>query len=508
MLLGLVIAAVAPAAPDASAATLQPVGSFSSPIFVTSEPGNPNRLLVVEKGGVIQASENGVVSPYLDIHAMVSTNGERGLLSVALSPDYAATGLLYVFYTATDGNLQIDEYTAASGSVSVATRRPVLTIPRDPCCSNHNGGQLQFGPDRLLYIATGDGGTGGANAANLNSMQGKILRIDPRQAATGPYTVPGTNPYVGAAGLDEIWSAGLRNPWRFSFDRLNGDLTIADVGQTRWEEVNYEPAPNGGRADDFGWNRCEAQFLPGTSTLCTASGVTAPVYSYEHSGGTCAITGGYVVRDPSLGDLYGRYLFADLCTGQVSSVQLGLPAASGARAEPFTVSQPSSFGEDSCGRVYLASLGTGTVYRFAGATPATCPPVDPGPVDPGPVDPGPTDPGPADPGPVDPGPADPTPADPEPPTCRGELVTRAALPTGRRLVGTAARDVIAGSDAADRIIGHGGGDIVCAGGGDDVVRGGGGADELHGGVGDDELRGGDGDDTCRGGLGEDELESC
>jgi glucose/arabinose dehydrogenase len=476
------------AAPARAAVTLQTVGSFTDPVYVTSEPNDSGRLLVVEQRGVSELAENGVVTPYLDIHDSVATGGERGLLSVALSPDYATSGLLYVYYTRSDpdpalnGDLQIDEYRASSGAVSPASRRPVLTIDHVNEATNHNGGQLQFGPDGFLYLATGDGAVNPSSAQSLDSLLGKVLRIRPYAAAGAPYTVPANNPFVGVAGADEIWSYGLRNPWRFSFDRLTGDLVIADVGSSAWEEIDYEPAPNGGRGDNFGWPRCEGMFVINTSNPCDVAGATPPVYQYPH-GGTCAITGGYVVRDESLGDLYGRYLFADLCNGAVSSIRLGLPAATDVRGESLTALQPSSFGEDSCGRIYLAALGSDRVYRFVGDSRASCPPGQPGPVNPGGSNPAPT-------------------------TCAGETVTRAALPTGGRVVGTAARDVIAGSDRKDRIAGRGGGDVICAGDGNDAVNGGGGGDDLRGGAGADELNGGGGGDRCKGGPGRDRLSSC
>jgi glucose/arabinose dehydrogenase len=474
ILLTFVIAALT--TPVASAATLQTVGSFTDPVYVTSEPNDPDRLLVVEQRGVIELSEDGVVTPYLDIRGLVATGGERGLLSVAPSPDYAISGLIYVYYTSSAGNgdLQIDEFQASGDSVSLATRRPLLTIQHDDSATNHNGGQLQFGPDGFLYLATGDGAVSPASAQDLNSLLGKVLRISPHPAAGAAYTIPGTNPYVGIAGSDEIWSSGLRNPWRFSFDRLTGDLVLGDVGQSAWEEVDFEPAPDGGRADNFGWNRCEGFNTIGTSNPCNLAGATAPAFSYPHSGGACAITGGYVVRDQSLGDLYGRYLFADLCTEQVSSIHLAPASDTDLRVEPLTASQPSSFGEDSCGRVYLASLGSDRVYRLVGDAPASCAPEGPGP--------------------VDPGPPDPTPA-----RCGGETVTRAAAPTGGRLEGTAGNDVIAGSDEGDRIRGHGGDDVICGGGGDDV---------LKGGPGTDQLRGGPGDDHCHSAPGRDHERSC
>ena len=479
--LTLTVVAAAFAAPVASAATLEEIGSFTNPTYVTSEPADPDQLLVVERRGVVERWHDGVVTPYLDIRGLVSSNaGERGLASIALSPDYAASGQLYVFYSDLDGDLQIDEFTASGGSVSPATRRPVLTIEHSSSAF-HNGGQLQFGPDGFLYISTGDGGVTGATAQDLGSLLGKLLRIWPHPAADPSigYTTPSDNPYKGSIpGADEIWSYGLRNPWRFSFDRLNGDLVIADVGQGDWEEVDFEPAPGGGRADNFGWPTCEGPFFAGTLAPCT--GFTAPAYAYSHDGdpAPCAITGGYVVRDASLGDLYGRYVFADLCTGGVSSVILAPGSGTGLRDEGLTATQPSSFGEDACGRIYLASLGSDRVYRLVGAAPADCAPAPP-----------------------------PNPGAPSA-TCGGEKVTHAAPATGGVLKGTPGKDVLVGSDEADRIVGRGGADVICGGDGGDTLKGGGGGDELRGGPGADELRGSRGKDRCRGGPGRDDIRSC
>ena len=396
----------------------------------------------------------------------MSSGGERGLLSVALAPDYPSTHHLYVFYTRSpDGALQIDEFTADGGSVAVSTRRPVLTIPH-PTFFNHNGGQLQFGPDGMLYIGTGDGGSGddpSGNAQNLESLLGKILRIDPRASGSAPYTIPADNPFAGSP----IWSYGLRNPWRFSFDRQTGDLLIGDVGQGEREEVDYAPAPAAGRAANYGWD-CLEGTLPGgePEPSCDgASGFVAPIFEYDHEGGRCAITGGYVVRDQSLGDLFGRYLFADSCAGPIRSLVPGLPIASGARAEGLSVSGPSSFGEDSCGRVYVASLGTGEVSRFVGDAPASCA----------------TDGGAA-------------PA----PRCAGEPATRVAG-EGRAIGGSPGDDVIVADGRKNRIKSGGGDDTICALGGGDSIRAGRGADRI---------RGGHGNDNCIGGRGKDRVRSC
>ncbi len=452
--------------PRRGAATLQPVGTFSSPTYVTSDPTDPNRLFVVQQGGTIQLSDHGVVSQFLDIHTQVATGGERGLLSMALAPDYASTGHFYVYYTAAGtGAVQIDEYTAAGNSASAATRRPILTIPH-PGQANHNGGQLQFGPDGYLYLATGDGGGGNDqlhNAQDTSSLLGKLLRIDP---ATG--TGPPGNPFAGGGGRSEIWAIGLRNPFRFSFDRTTGALLIGDVGQGSHEEVDYVPQPNAGRGLNFGWS-CREGFsaFATTDPLCaSASGFTNPIFDYPtHSNGRCAIVGGYVARDQSLGDLYGRYLYSDNCGGEIRSLVPALPLATGDRSEGLSVSGPASFGQDSCGRLYITSLGTGEVSRFVGGAPDPC--------------------------------SSPSNPPAPPPTCGGKSATRVAG-SGARIDGSPGDDVIVADRRDNRIKAGGGDDIVCGLDGDDVIKGGSGKDRL---------RGGHGDDRCVGGR-KDKLRSC
>ena len=361
-LLGLLVGATARA--DA-AVTLQPVGTFSSPIFVTSPPGDP-RLFVVDRPGVIEVVHNGVISQFLDISDETTEVGERGLLSMAFDPNYATNGLFYVFYTGTtptdaqDGLGHVDEFHVSSDP-NVANRgsqRHVLTIARPSAgASNHNGGQLQFGRDGLLYISVGDGGTGGSTAPNLGLLNGKILRIDPHQSGANPYSIPASNPFAGSGSArQEIWASGFRNPWRFSFDKATGDLIVGDVGEITWEEIDLARASAGaGRAENFGWPACE-----GFEGSCP--GTTHPVFAYPHGdpGGDaahgCAIMGGYVYRGTQIPALAGRYLYADLCTGEVRSIQLAIPFATGDRAETGAVlSGPESFGEDSSCELYVTN---------------------------------------------------------------------------------------------------------------------------------------------------------
>ncbi len=468
-----VAAAVVLAGPSSSsAATLEQIGNFSGsfndPVYVTSLP-DPDNLLIVERRGTIQLWDGTGAGTFLDIRDLVKlADPEQGMFSAAVAPDYATTGHFYVFYTDQNNDLQIDEYTASGMSAPASSRRGVLTIPH-PESPVHNGGQLQFGPDGYLYISTGDGdldGTLDVDAQNPNSLLGKILRIDPRPAGGEQYSVPAGNPFD-----NEVWSFGLRNPWRFSFDALTGDLLIGDVGETEWEEVNYAPhAAGGGWGLNFGWNCREGTHpFPGCSPPLPTT-FTEPIFEYSHDADlVCnAITGGYVVRDPNLTDLYGRYLYADLCAGAIRSFVPALPNATGDRSEALQVDFPQSFGQDSCGRVYVAS-SAGSVFRFVGDTPTNC---------------------------------DPPPPPPPPPTptaaCAGRMVTRFPSVDGS-VIGTSESDVILGDTRRNKIRSKGGNDLICGGAGKDRINGGPGRDRIHAGP---------GPDRCNGGPGRDRERSC
>jgi glucose/arabinose dehydrogenase len=354
---------------SAQALTLNPIGSFEEPIYVTSAPGNPDRLFVVERPGRIIAVENGSQSVFADISSLVSeeAGSEGGLLSIAVSPDFQTSGRLYAYYTGkekTPAEIHIAELVASGGTASIS--RNLLTIFH-PTYKNHYGGQLQIGPEGALFAGTGDGGGEndvGENAQDPSSQLGKLLRIDPN----------------GALPTAQVWSLGLRNPFRFSFDRQTGDLLIGDVGQKKREEVDYAPAPALGNGANYGWN-CREGFLVETVTPesgCASAGeFTDPIFDYPHedpgdgSAYGCAIIGGYVVRGPGYGDLWGRYLYGDLCVGQLRSFVPGLPLAAGDRSEGVTVEALNSFGEDSCGRVYAVS-GDGPVYRLVGPGGDSC----------------------------------------------------------------------------------------------------------------------------------------
>src|SRR4051794_20392068 len=376
-LLGLMVGMTARAH---AAVTLQPVGpSFDEPIFVTAPAGDP-RLFVVERPGYIQVLHGGTVTQFLDIHDQTSTDGERGLLSMAFDPGYAKNGLFYVFFTgASDGGLgHVDEFHVNSANpnlANLASQRPVLTIDRpDTGASNHNGGQLQFGKDGDLYVSVGDGGTGGSTAPDLTKLNGKILRLDPHGASPGAHGIPPTNPYAGSpTARHEIWSRGLRNPFRFSFDALTGDLLIGDVGQGTWEEVDFAPAVSGGGRDaNFGWPSCEGFVDQGTSDPCISPGTTNPVFAYPHDdpGGDvangCAIIGGYVYRGTRAPEIAGRYLYADLCTAELRSLQLGSPFATDRpESELGALDTVRSFGEDSACNLYV--MNASTVFRIVGS---------------------------------------------------------------------------------------------------------------------------------------------
>jgi glucose/arabinose dehydrogenase len=355
------------AAADVPDVVLTPVGTFASPLYVTSPPGDPSRIFVVERGGTVRVVKNGVVlpTPFLDVASEISTEGERGLLSIAFAPDFATSGLVYAYSTEQDGTIAIWEFHAAPGAdVADAGHRTVLAIPHT--ATRHNGGQLQFGPDGLLYIGVGDA-TDSANGQNTSVLLGKILRINPR---TQPYSVGPGQPF--AAGVaPEIYAYGLRNPWRFSFDSLTGDLMIADVGDTAWEEIDQLPAGQAAGAN-FGWTCWEGTHPHGTAG-CVAPGALPPIYEYAHDATHCSISGGFVARDPTVPTLAGRYLFGDYCGTGANALALP-PASPPDIAQLGSAAQIAGFGQDSAGHLYIASL-QGVVSRITGTGDADKPPV-------------------------------------------------------------------------------------------------------------------------------------
>jgi glucose/arabinose dehydrogenase len=345
---------------------LQRIGSFDEPVYVTAPPGDCKRVFVVERTGRIRLLLNGrkVRRPFLSLAGEVTTGGEQGLLSMAFAPDYSRSGRFYVDYTDRDGDTRVQEFRRSRQSpnrANRATRRPLLFV--DQPFENHNGGLVLFGPDRLLYIGLGDGGSGGDpgnRAQRLDTLLGKILRIDPRPSGRKRYRSPRSNPLVGRAGRNEIYAYGLRNPWRFSFDSKTGDLYIGDVGQNEVEEVDYARRGQA-RGRNYGWSCFEGRLRFNGSRSCPAP--VGPVLTYSLSGDNCAVTGGVVVRDPALPQLAGHYLYGDFCGGQVRSFRIAGGRATGDQSLGLNVSSLSSFGEDAGGGVYLTSL-EGPVYRL------------------------------------------------------------------------------------------------------------------------------------------------
>jgi glucose/arabinose dehydrogenase len=352
---------------DARALHLVRVGTFDSPVYVTSPPGDTRRLMLVEQGGTIRVMRGGkkLAQPFLDIRSRVVSGGEQGLLSMAFARDYATSHRFWVYFTNRNGDEEIDELHAPSRDRADASSAKRLLLQADSE-SNHNGGQLQMGPDGYLYAGLGDGGGANdqhgarGNGQNLGTLLGKIIRIAPR--AGGRYSVPKSNPFTGRAGArGEIYAYGLRNPWRFSFDRRTGDMVIADVGQNAVEEIDFRRRGTA-KGVNFGWRPWEGRRRNFNEP---APGAVFPQVTKTHDDGWCSITGGYIVRDRSLGSLYGRYVYGDYCQGRLRAVKLSQSRATGDRALPLRhISGISSFGEDARGRVYVASLN-GPVYRFA-----------------------------------------------------------------------------------------------------------------------------------------------
>jgi glucose/arabinose dehydrogenase len=336
------------------------VATLEQPLALAVRSGDP-ALYVAQKTGKVVAVRDGIVDPFpmLDLRSQVSLGGEQGLLGLAFSPDGRE---VYVNYTDTNGDTHVTGYAMRGGRADTATRRELLVV--DQPYSNHNGGNLVFGPDGYLYIGLGDGGSGGdpdGNGQSLSTLLGKMLRIDPTPDADRPYRVPADNPFVGYADArPEIWAFGLRNPWRYSFDRLTGDLWIGDVGQSAWEEIDLQPSGSGG-GENYGWNRMEGNHSYGGAA--PPAGAVRPVYEYSHDQG-CLVTGGYVYRGKAIPDLVGAYVFADFCAGAIEAIRLRDGRVVDHRALGPVVSGLSSFGEDAEGELYAMSLGGG-LYRLA-----------------------------------------------------------------------------------------------------------------------------------------------
>jgi hypothetical protein len=345
--------------------TLDALARFDKPTYVGAPDGERRLAFVVEREGVVKLldGDRKLKGSFLNIKRLVGCcRSETGMLSIAFAPNYDRSRRFYVYFTNREGNIEIDQFKRARNSEGRAdrdSRRKLIEIRQDQPA--HNGGQVEVGPDGLVYAATGDGGTfdDPGNGQGKRDLHGKLLRIDPRSGKRRAYKIPNSNPYVGEKGANEIYARGLRNPWRFSFDRKR--ILIADVGHEQREEVNMERI-RAARGANFGWNAFEgtARFRGGR-----IAHHEKPIHQYGHSGGACSITGGYVVRDRRLRSLYGRYLYSDYCSGEVRSF---IAHRKGSRddqrldvgARPGTV----SFGVDGRERVYLAVMDSGRVYRF------------------------------------------------------------------------------------------------------------------------------------------------
>jgi glucose/arabinose dehydrogenase len=342
---------------------------FQQPVYLTHAGDGSGRMFVLERSGAIRIvqDEETLQTPFLNVRSLITTSGsEQGLLGLAFHPNYANNGQFFIYYTATDRANTVARYTVSADPNMADPNSAVVLFAIPDTRDNHNGGMLAFGPDGYLYIGTGDGGGAGdpdRNGQNSSAMLGKLLRIDVNSAAAGlPYAIPPSNPFAdrGSAG-GQVWAYGLRNPWRFSFDRLTREMYIADVGQGEYEEIDLQPARSVG-GENYGWNPTEGAHCYPANSSCSADGFVLPIAEYNHSAGDCSVTGGYVYRGSQSPALQGTYLFGDFCTGRFW--MLGRDDAgqwtTGLLID--TDHQISSFGEDEAGEVYLLSLAGG-IYR-------------------------------------------------------------------------------------------------------------------------------------------------
>ncbi len=355
------------------------VRGFDQPVFAAGPADGSGRLFVVEQPGRIRIVSDGKIlpTPFLDIGDQVSCCGEQGLLGLALAPGFGKTsGAFFVDYTDRNGDTVIARGTAgANGASNTAAGSLENVLQIGQPFTNHNGGMLAFGPDGDLYIGMGDGGSSGdprGNGQSLRTLLGKIVRIDVISDPLGDrYVVPKTNPFVANSDAhSEIWALGMRNPWRFSFDRANGDLWIGDVGQDQVEEIDVGRAADGGGSGlNFGWNRMEGTRCFKSIVGCDQTGLTAPFTEYAHGSGDCAVIGGYVYRGNAIAGLQGTYLFADECSGFIRAVAAGGPPGQ----EPVVLVQSgraiSSFGEDEAGELYLTDLASGDLVQVVAHAP-------------------------------------------------------------------------------------------------------------------------------------------
>jgi len=369
VILGVATPAIAgvPLPPELEITTV--VSGLSSPVEITNAGDGSDRLFILEQAGRIRIVENGtlVAAPFLDIDSVVnSSGGEQGLLGLAFDPDYATNGDFYVHYTRADNSNVVAHYNADPPSSNTASTVGTVLLTQAQPRTNHNGGQLAFGPDGYLYISIGDGGKQGDpddNAQNMETFLGKILRIS--VDGSSPYTVPADNPFVGMANtFPEIWQPGLRNPWRFSFDRLNGDLFIGDVGQGTWEEINHAPASSSG-GENWGWRCYEGAHEYNTLGCGPIGDYVMPILEYSHAVGRCSVTGGYRYRGNAAPGLRGAYLYADWCSGDIWAGVYDDGAGTWSAVNldfAQSTSGITAFGEDEQGNVHF--VRSGSLYVF------------------------------------------------------------------------------------------------------------------------------------------------
>lgn len=362
--------ATIPQVPNGNQYQLQEIaGGFTRPLLAIGANDGSNRLFIVEQGGRIWVMVNGKVEkqPFLDVSGIVSVDSnERGLLGLAFHPQYKTNGVFFINYTDVDGNTVVARYSTLASNANVADPNSAsYVIQIKQPYPNHNGGNIAFGPDGYLYIGMGDGGSQGdpqGNGQNPKALLAKILRLDIDSAQ--PYAAPKDNPFASDANFaPEVWAMGLRNPWRFSFDRATGDLYIGDVGQNQWEEVNFQAAGQGGL--NYGWNIMEATHRYSGEPV--KDGLIAPIAEYSHANGGCSITGGYVYRGETLKALNRVYLFADYCSGKIWSTFRD--AAGAWQTNPFidTDFAISSFGQDDAGELYVINQG-GSILKLVAAS--------------------------------------------------------------------------------------------------------------------------------------------
>jgi glucose/arabinose dehydrogenase len=364
------------AAPSASTIRLVKVVDVNDPVLAISPPGDTNRLFIVTQGGRIRIVKNGnlLSTSFLNLSGRVSDGGEQGLLGLAFHPSYASNRRFYVNFTANDGDTVVREYRASASNPDVVASGSARTILRiNQPYANHNGGMLAFGNDGYLYIGMGDGGDAGDprnRAQDRGSLLGKLLRIDVNGTTSRKnYRVPSSNPYVGRPGRNEIWQRGLRNPWRFSFDRSTGHLWIGDVGQRRYEEIDRaadrSSAP--GKGINWGWRVMEGNHCYLPSSGCNKDGKRKPLVEYAHgTNGRCSVTGGYVYRGSGVADLRGWYVYGDYCSGEVWAVRstASRPATPVRLLGTGSGRLITSFGQDASGELYLCDSGHDAVYRI------------------------------------------------------------------------------------------------------------------------------------------------